>query len=203
MCIRDRIPDVSVGAGSVGAMTNQAPQTPAAQPAPGEERQQMQYAENVLGLIGDTPLVRLNRVTEGIRATVLVKLEYLNPGGSVKDRIALKMLEEAESDGRLAPGGTVVEPTSGNTGVGLAMVAQLKGYRSVFVTPDKVGQEKRDVLRAYGAEVVVTQTAVPPESEESYYGVSNRLERDIPGAYQPNQFFNPAAPASHLSLIHI
>ncbi len=157
----------------------------------------MQYAENVLGLIGDTPLVRLNRVTEGIRATVLVKLEYLNPGGSVKDRIALKMLEEAESDGRLAPGGTVVEPTSGNTGVGLAMVAQLKGYRSVFVTPDKVGQEKRDVLRAYGAEVVVTQTAVPPESEESYYGVSNRLERDIPGAYQPNQFFNPAAPASH------
>ena len=127
------IPDVSVGAGSVGAMTNQAPQTPAAQPAPGEERQQMQYAENVLGLIGDTPLVRLNRVTEGIRATVLVKLEYLNPGGSVKDRIALKMLEEAESDGRLAPGGTVVEPTSGNTGVGLAMVAQLKGYRSCLL----------------------------------------------------------------------
>ena len=182
-------------AGTVGAMTNEAPQTPAAQPGP--EQHQMQYAENVLGLIGNTPLVRLNRVTEGIRATVLVKLEYLNPGGSVKDRIALKMLEEAEADGRLAPGGTVVEPTSGNTGVGLAMVAQLKGYRSVFVTPDKVGQEKRDVLRAYGAEVVVTQTSVPPESEDSYYGVSNRLEREIPGAYQPNQFFNPAAPASH------
>ncbi len=186
---------VSGVAGTVGAMTNEAPQTPAAQPGP--EQHQMQYAENVLGLIGNTPLVRLNRVTEGIRATVLVKLEYLNPGGSVKDRIALKMLEEAEADGRLAPGGTVVEPTSGNTGVGLAMVAQLKGYRSVFVTPDKVGQEKRDVLRAYGAEVVVTQTSVPPESEDSYYGVSNRLEREIPGAYQPNQFFNPAAPASH------
>jgi len=159
--------------------------------------EEMHYAENVLGLIGNTPLVRLNKVTEGIRATVLVKPEYLNPGGSVKDRIALKMIENAEAEGRLAPGGTVVEPTSGNTGVGLALVAQLKGYHSVFVTPDKVGQEKRDVLRAYGAEVVVTKTSVAPESEESYYGVANRLERDIPGAYQPNQFFNPSAPQSH------
>lgn len=157
----------------------------------------MNYAENVLGLIGNTPLVKLNRVTEGIKATILVKPEYLNPGGSVKDRIALKMIENAEAEGKLSAGGTVVEPTSGNTGVGLAMVAQLKGYRSVFVTPDKVGQEKRDVLKAYGAEVVVTKTSVPPESEESYYGVANRLERDIPGAYQPNQFFNPSAPESH------
>jgi cystathionine beta-synthase len=157
----------------------------------------MTYAENVLGLIGNTPLVKLNRVTEGLKATILVKPEYLNPGGSVKDRIALKMIENAEAEGKLAAGGTVVEPTSGNTGVGLAMVAQLKGYRSVFVTPDKVGEEKRDVLRAYGAEVVVTKTSVPPESEESYYGVANRLERDIPGAYQPNQFFNPSAPESH------
>jgi cystathionine beta-synthase len=159
--------------------------------------EQMHYAENVLGLIGNTPLVKLNRVTEGISATVLVKPEYLNPGGSVKDRIALAMIENAEAEGKLAAGGTVVEPTSGNTGVGLALVAQLKGYHSVFVTPDKVGQEKRDVLRAYGAEVVVTKTSVAPESEESYYGVANRLEQDIPGAYQPNQFFNPSAPQSH------
>ena len=157
----------------------------------------MQYAENVLELIGHTPLVKLHSVTEGIEATVLVKVEYLNPGGSVKDRIALKMIEEAEREGLLGPGGTVVEPTSGNTGVGLALVSQLKGYRTVFVTPDKVGQEKRDVLSAYGAELVVTPTAVDPTSEESYYGVADRLVREIPGAYQPNQFFNPAAPASH------
>ncbi|NUL48566.1 cystathionine beta-synthase [Cellulosimicrobium funkei] len=157
----------------------------------------MTYAENVLGLIGNTPLVKLNKVTEGLKATILVKPEYLNPGGSVKDRIALKMIENAEAEGKLSAGGTVVEPTSGNTGVGLAMVAQLKGYRSVFVTPDKVGEEKRDVLKAYGAEVVVTKSSVAPESEESYYGVANRLERDIPGAYQPNQFFNPSAPESH------
>lgn len=157
----------------------------------------MRYAENVLGLIGRTPLVKLNSVTEGIAATVLVKVEYLNPGGSVKDRIALKMIEAAEAEGKLAPGGTVVEPTSGNTGVGLAIVAQQKGYRTVFVTPDKVGQEKRDVLAAYGAELVVTPTSVDPHSDESYYGVANRLEQDIEGAFQPNQFFNPAAPESH------
>lgn len=162
-------------------------------PAHGQPR----WAENVLDLIGRTPLVKLNRVTEGVEATVLVKVEYLNPGGSVKDRIALRMLEEAERDGKLAPGGTVVEPTSGNTGVGLALVAQQKGYRAVFVTPDKVGQEKRDVLTAYGAEIVVTPTSVEPSSDESYYGVANRLEKEIPGAFQPNQFFNPAAPASH------
>ena len=139
----------------------------------------MRYAENVLDLIGHTPLVRLNSVTEGIEATVLVKVEYLNPGGSVKDRIALKMIEAAEAEGKLAPGGTVVEPTSGNTGVGLAIVAQQKGYRTVFVTPDKVGQEKRDVLAAYGAELVVTPTSVDPHSDESYYGVANLLEKDI------------------------
>ncbi|CAM3789677.1 pyridoxal-phosphate dependent enzyme [Micrococcus flavus] len=161
--------------------------------APGDLR----CAQTVLDLIGHTPLVKLNRVTEGVQATVLVKVEYLNPGGSVKDRIALRMVEAAERDGKLAPGGTVVEPTSGNTGVGLALVAQQKGYRAVFVTPDKVGQEKRDVLTAYGAEIVVTPTAVDPASEESYYGVANRLEQEIPGAYQPNQFFNPAAPDSH------
>ncbi|MCO1339739.1 cystathionine beta-synthase [Kocuria polaris] len=157
----------------------------------------MKYANTVLDLIGNTPLVKLNRVTEGLEATILVKLEYLNPGGSIKDRISLRMIEDAEKAGNLAPGGTVVEPTSGNTGVGLAMVAQQKGYRTVFVTPDKVGEEKRDVLRAYGAEVVVTASSVPPESPESYYGVSDRLAREIPGAYKPDQFSNPGAPASH------
>ena len=157
----------------------------------------MKYANTVLDLIGNTPLVKLHHVTEGIKATVLVKLEYLNPGGSIKDRIAVKMIEAAEAEGKLRPGGTVVEPTSGNTGVGLALVAQQKGYNCIFVTPDKVGVEKRDVLRAYGAEVVVTPTAVAPESPESYYGVSDRLVREIDGAYKPDQFSNPAAPASH------
>ncbi|GAA0192589.1 cystathionine beta-synthase [Glutamicibacter creatinolyticus] len=150
-----------------------------------------------MDLIGNTPLVKLNRVTDGIKATVLVKLEYLNPGGSIKDRIALKMVERAEQSGALRPGGTIVEPTSGNTGVGLAMVGQLKGYDTIFVTPDKVGEEKRDVLRAYGAEVVVTATAVAPDSPDSYYGVSDRLVREIDGAYKPDQFSNPGAPESH------
>lgn len=157
----------------------------------------MKYASTVLDLIGNTPLVKLNRVTDGIKATVLVKLEYLNPGGSIKDRIALKMVERAEQSGALRPGGTIVEPTSGNTGVGLAMVGQLKGYDTIFVTPDKVGEEKRDVLRAYGAEVVVTATAVAPDSPDSYYGVSDRLVREIDGAYKPDQFSNPGAPESH------
>ncbi|MCC3276020.1 cystathionine beta-synthase [Arthrobacter sp. zg-Y20] len=157
----------------------------------------MKYANTVLDLIGNTPLVKLNNVTEGIRATVLVKLEYLNPGGSVKDRIAVKMIDTAEQEGKLRPGGTVIEPTSGNTGVGLALVAQQKGYRCIFVTPDKVGVEKRDVLRAYGAEVVVTPTSVAPDSPDSYYGVSDRLVREIDGAYKPDQFSNPSAPASH------
>ncbi len=157
----------------------------------------MKYAQSILDLIGHTPLVKLNHVTDGIAATVLVKLEYLNPGGSIKDRIAAKMIEEAERTGKLLPGGTIVEPTSGNTGVGLALVAQQKGYRCIFVVPDKVGEDKRAVLQAYGAEVVVTPTAVPPDSPQSYYGVSDRLVTEIPGAYKPDQFSNPAAPASH------
>ncbi|WP_445153627.1 cystathionine beta-synthase [Arthrobacter sp. Hor0625] len=157
----------------------------------------MKYAQSVLDLIGHTPLVKLNHVTDGIAATVLVKLEYLNPGGSIKDRIAAKMVEDAERSGKLLPGGTIVEPTSGNTGVGLALVAQQKGYRCIFVVPDKVGEDKRSVLQAYGAEVVVTPTAVAPDSPQSYYGVSDRLVREIPGAYKPDQFSNPAAPASH------
>lgn len=158
---------------------------------------EMTYARSVVDLIGGTPLVRLNRVTAGIEATVLLKLEYLNPGGSIKDRIVAAMIEDAEQSGALAPGGTIVEPTSGNTGVGLAMVAQGKGYRCIFVAPDKVGAEKLDVLRAYGAEVVVTRTDVPPESPESYYGVSDRLVREIPGAHKLDQFSHPAAPRSH------
>ncbi len=157
----------------------------------------MRYADNVVELIGNTPLVRLNRVTEGIAATVLAKVEYVNPGGSVKDRIALRMIEEAEKAGLLKPGGTIVEPTSGNTGVGLALVAQLRGYRCVFVCPDKVSEDKRNVLRAYGAEVVVCPTAVAPEDPRSYYQVSDRLAAEIPGAYKPDQYRNPANPLSH------
>ncbi|MFF5175988.1 cystathionine beta-synthase [Micromonospora sp. NPDC000089] len=157
----------------------------------------MQYYDNVVDMIGNTPLVRLRNVTEGIQATVLAKVEYLNPGGSVKDRIALRMVEDAEAAGILKPGGTIVEPTSGNTGVGLALVAQLKGYRCVFVCPDKVSQDKQDVLRAYGAEVVVCPTAVAPEDPRSYYNVSDRLAREIPGAWKPDQYSNPANPRSH------
>jgi cystathionine beta-synthase len=157
----------------------------------------VRYYDNVIELIGDTPLVRLRRVTEGISATVLAKVEYFNPGGSVKDRIALRMVEEAEAAGLLRPGGTIVEPTSGNTGVGLALVAQLKGYRCVFVCPDKVSEDKQNVLRAYGAEVVVCPTAVAPEDPRSYYSVSDRLAREIPGAWKPNQYANPANPRSH------
>lgn len=157
----------------------------------------MKYAEHISDLVGGTPLVRLTSVTEGLAATVLAKVEYLNPGGSVKDRIALKMIEAAEASGELRPGGTIVEPTSGNTGVGLALVAQRKGYRCVFVCPDKVSQDKQDVLRAYGAEVVVTPTAVPPDHPESYYSVSDRLVTEIEGAWKPNQYANPNGPASH------
>ena len=157
----------------------------------------MTYATSVVDLMGDTPLVQLTSVTEGIAAKVLAKVEYLNPGGSVKDRIAVRMVEAAEADGRLKPGGTIVEPTSGNTGVGLALVAQKKGYRCVFVCPDKVSEDKRNVLRAYGAEVVVCPTAVAPEHPDSYYNVSDRLVRELPNAWKPDQYSNPEGPASH------
>lgn len=157
----------------------------------------MRYAEHIADLVGNTPLVRLSRVTEGISATVLAKVEYLNPGGSVKDRIALRMVEAAERSGALRPGGTIVEPTSGNTGVGLALVAQRRGYRCVFVCPDKVSEDKRNVLKAYGADVVVCPTAVAPEHPESYYNVSDRLVREIEGAWKPDQYSNPEGPASH------
>ncbi|AUZ89466.1 cystathionine beta-synthase, partial [Arthrobacter agilis] len=157
----------------------------------------MKYANSIVDLIGNTPLVRLNSVTDGIAATVLAKVEYLNPGGSVKDRIAAKIIDAAEAEGKIKPGGTIVEPTSGNTGVGLALVAQQRGYKCVFVVPDKVGEDKRNVLKAYGAEVVVTPTAVAPDSPHSYYGVSDRLVREIPGAYKPDQFSNQNGPLSH------
>jgi cystathionine beta-synthase len=157
----------------------------------------MKFANSILDLVGHTPLVKLQRVTEGIAATVLAKVEYLNPGGSSKDRIATRIVDAAERDGLLKPGGTIVEPTSGNTGIGLALVAQQRGYRCVFVLPDKVGEDKRSVLTAYGAEIVVTPTAVAPESPESYYSVSDRLAREIPGAFKPNQYSNQNGPLSH------
>ncbi len=159
----------------------------------------MKYAEHISDLVGNTPLVRLGAVTEGIACTVLAKVEYLNPGGSVKDRIALRMIEAAEASGELRPGGTIVEPTSGNTGVGLALVAQRRGYHCVFVCPDKVGEDKRNVLKAYGAEVVVCPTAVPPDHPDSYYSVSDRLVREIEGAWKPNQYANPEGPNSHFA----
>ena len=158
---------------------------------------EMQYARSVVELIGNTPLVKLSSVTAGLEPLVLAKVEYFNPGGSVKDRIALRMIESAERSGQLRPGGTIVEPTSGNTGVGLAIVAQTRGYRCVFVCPDKVSTDKINVLRAYGAEVVVCPTAVPPEHPESYYNVSDRLVREIDGAWKPNQYANPDNPRSH------
>ncbi|GAA4906441.1 cystathionine beta-synthase [Stackebrandtia albiflava] len=157
----------------------------------------MRYSNTVIDLIGDTPLVKLNKVTEGIDALVLAKVEYVNPGGSVKDRIATRMIEDAEAAGLLRPGGTIVEPTSGNTGVGLAMVAQQKGYDCVFVCPDKVSEDKQNVLRAYGARVEVCPTAVAPEDPRSYYSVSDRLVKEIPGAWKPDQYSNPANPRSH------
>jgi cystathionine beta-synthase len=157
----------------------------------------VRYYESVVGLIGNTPLVRLRRVTEGIRATVLAKLEYFNPGGSVKDRIAARMVHAAEEAGLLKAGGTIVEPTSGNTGVGLALVAQERGYRCIFVCPDKVSTDKIDVLKAYGAEVVMCPTAVPPDDPRSYYQVSDRLAAETSGGWKPNQYANPNNPLSH------
>ena len=163
----------------------------------------MTYANSVLDLIGDTPLVRLSRCLDGVGAgegsgpLVLAKVEYLNPGGSVKDRIAVRMVDAAEASGELKPGGVIVEPTSGNTGVGLALVAQQRGYRCIFVCPDKVSEDKRNVLKAYGAEVVVCPTAVPPDHPDSYYSTSDRLMRETEGAWKPDQYSNPNNPLSH------
>jgi cystathionine beta-synthase len=159
----------------------------------------MEVHDSLLDLVGDTPIVRLDRIGRALSCTLLAKLEQMNPGGSVKDRPAVAMVDAAEADGRLRPGGTLVEPTSGNTGVGLAIVAARRGYRCVFTMPDKMSQEKISLLRAYGAEVIVCPTAVAPEHPESYYSVANRLEKEIPGAFQPNQYHNPANPAAHVA----
>jgi cystathionine beta-synthase len=157
----------------------------------------MEVLDNILQAIGNTPLVQMPRLTAGLRLTVLAKLENLNPGGSVKDRIGLRMIEDAERRGLLRPGGTIVEPTSGNTGAALAIAAAIKGYRMLFVMPDKMSAEKIALLRAYGADVVVCPTAVPRESPDSYYSVAERLSKEIPGAFQPNQYANPANPGAH------
>ena len=157
----------------------------------------MDVRESFLDLIGHTPLLRFRTVGRDLQCTLLAKLEMLNPGGSVKDRIGLRMVQAAERQGLLKPGGTIVEPTSGNTGHGLAIAAAIKGYRCIFVMPDKMSQEKISLLRAYGAEVVICPTAVAPEHPDSYYSVANRLTDQIPGAFQPNQYRNQANPQSH------
>jgi cystathionine beta-synthase len=151
----------------------------------------------ILDLVGNTPIVRLDRVSQDVPGTILAKLEFMNPGGSNKDRIGLAMIEAAERDGKLKPGGTIVEPTSGNTGVGLAIAAAQKGYRCIFVMPDKMSQEKISMLRGYGAEVVITPTAVDHDSPESYYSVSSRLAEEIPGGFKPDQYSNMSNPEAH------
>lgn len=157
----------------------------------------MPVLNSLLEAIGQTPLIRLNRVTHGMKSDVLVKMEALNPGGSIKDRIALQIVEEAERTGLLKPGGTIIEATAGNTGAGLAMIAAIRGYRSIFVLPDKMSDEKVRLLRAYGAEVVITPSAVAADSPESYTEVAKRLSKEIPGAFLANQFYNPANPLAH------
>lgn len=157
----------------------------------------MAQHNNILEAIGRTPLVKLNNITGDIKSNIYIKAEFLNPGGSIKDRIALAMIEAAEKEWKLSPGGTIIEATAGNTGVGLAMVAAIKGYRCIFVMPDKMSADKINLLKAYGAEVIITPTSVPPDSPESYNGVADRLAREIPGAYRPNQFANPNNPQAH------
>src|SRR3954466_6290219 len=153
--------------------------------------------DSLLDTVGETPLVRLSRIGAGFAPQIVAKVEYFNPGGSIKDRVAIRMVEAAERDGRLRPGGTIIEPTSGNTGTGLAIAARLKGYRVIAVMPDKMSREKIDLLRAYGAEVVVCPTDVDPSSPQSCYRVADRLTEEIPGAFQPNQYSNPANPETH------
>jgi len=153
--------------------------------------------DSILDTVGETPLVRLGRIGAGLTPQLVAKVEYFNPGGSIKDRVAMRLVDAAERDGRLRPGGTIIEPTSGNTGTGLAIAARIKGYRVIAVMPDKMSKEKIDLLRAYGAEVVVTPTDVAPESPQSYYRVADRLTQEIPGAFQPNQYANPANPETH------
>jgi cystathionine beta-synthase len=158
---------------------------------------QADIRDSILDTIGETPLVRLSRIAAGLKPQIVAKLELFNPGGSIKDRVAVRLIEAAENDGRLRPGGTIIEPTSGNTGTGLAIAARLKGYRVIAVMPDKMSREKIDLLRAYGAEVVIAPTDVDPESPQSYYRVADRLTEELPGAFQPNQYRNPANPQTH------
>jgi cystathionine beta-synthase len=165
-------------------------------PTPATDRQ-ADIKDSILETIGDTPVVRLSRIGAGLTPQLVAKLELFNPGGSIKDRVALRLIEAAERDGSLRPGGTLIEPTSGNTGTGLAIAARLKGYRVIAVMPDKMSREKIDLLRAYGAEVVIAPTDVAPESPQSYYRVADRLTEEIPGAFQPNQYRNPANPQTH------
>ena len=167
------------------------------EPADSEDRMRPGIAPSILSAIGRTPLVRLRQLAQDVPAQVLVKLEALNPGGSIKDRVGVAMVEEAEREGWLRPGGTIIEATAGNTGVGLALAAAVKGYRCIFVLPDKMSGEKIRLLKAYGAEIVITPTSVPPDSAESYNGVADRLAREIPGAWRPNQFSNLANPEIH------
>ncbi|OGG06052.1 cystathionine beta-synthase [Candidatus Gottesmanbacteria bacterium RIFCSPHIGHO2_02_FULL_40_24] len=155
------------------------------------------YYNNILEVVGNTPLVRINKLNPNPRVLMLVKLEFLNPGGSIKDRIGLPMVEKAEKEGNLNKGGTIVEPTSGNTGVGLAMAAAIKGYRTIFVMPDKMSEEKRNLLRAYGAKVIMTPTAVEPQDSRSYYNVSEKITRETKGGFKPDQYSNPANPEAH------
>ena len=157
----------------------------------------MQYAKNILETIGNTPLVRLNNITKGIEATVLAKVEFFNPGSSVKDRMALKMVEDAEQDGRLKPGGTIVEGTSGNTGMGLALAAIVKGYQLICVSTDKQSKEKFDILRAVGAQVIVCPTNVAPEDPRSYYSTSKRIAKETPNSWYVNQYDNPSNSIAH------
>ncbi len=157
----------------------------------------MQYLNHITEAIGNTPLVKLNKITEGIKGTILAKVEYFNPGNSVKDRMALRMIEDAEKAGLLKPGGTIIEGTSGNTGMGLALAAQAKGYKCIFTMPDKQSKEKMDILRAVGAEVVVTPTNVTPDDPRSYYSVARQLNKDIPNSFYPNQYDNLSNTAAH------
>lgn len=157
----------------------------------------VKYYENILETIGSTPLIKINKIASGVKPLILAKMEPFNPGGSVKDRPAKRMIEEAEKAGLLKPGGTIIEPTSGNTGTGLAQIAAVRGYRCILVCPDKVASEKINLLKAYGAEVVIVPTSVSASSHESYYSVANKLTMEIPGAFQPNQFGNPNNPMAH------
>src|SRR6058998_1687227 len=157
----------------------------------------MEVYGSVLELVGNTPIIRLNKISKDVTSTLLVKMESLNPGGSVKDRVGISMLEDAERKGLLAPGATIIEPTSGNTGMGLAMCAAVKGYKMIFTMPDKMSEEKRNLLRAFGAEIVITPTAVPHDSPENYIQVAEKLNKEIPNSFMPNQYRNPANPEIH------